>query len=236
MIIVIRAVASLYANIAYEKQYDHWRWDKSVPSGVNTYNLAFGAFLALSIVPLTIYRFTASAPDIRITSFPTDKSIFINASNWLQDVFDFLAREGKTLFDGITATIRAILDGLEIVLVQTPWPVVMVVIVVTAWRLAGWKVAVFTSAALAYLAFLGFWNQSMSTVALLGAAAFLCVVIGIPLGIWFGKSERAYTIARPVLDFMQTMPSFVYLIPVIAFFGTGKHQVSWRLSYLACRR
>ena len=62
----------------------------------------------------------------------------------------------------------------------------------------------------------------MATVALLGAAAFLCLVFGIPLGIWFGKNERAYSIALPVLDFMQTMPAFVYLIPIIAFFGTGK--------------
>ena len=54
------------------------------------------------------------------------------------------------------------------------------------------------------------------------AGAFLCVIIGIPLGIWFGKSKRAYAIAEPVLDFMQTMPAFVYLIPIIAFFGTGK--------------
>ena len=62
----------------------------------------------------------------------------------------------------------------------------------------------------------------MATVALLGAAAFLCLIFGIPLGIWFGKKDRAYQIALPVLDFMQTMPAFVYLIPIIAFFGTGK--------------
>ena len=80
----------------------------------------------------------------------------------------------------------------------------------------------FTGAALAYLALFGLWETSMVTVSLLGAAAFLCVLIGIPLGIWFGKSQRAYNAALPVLDFMQTMPAFVYLIPIIAFFGTGK--------------
>ena len=62
----------------------------------------------------------------------------------------------------------------------------------------------------------------MATVALLGAAAFICIAIGIPTGIWCAKSRRAYTVVRPILDFMQTMPAFVYLIPVIAFFGTGK--------------
>jgi glycine betaine/proline transport system permease protein len=83
-------------------------------------------------------------------------------------------------------------------------------------------VAIFTAAALAYLAFMGLWEMSMITVALIGTGAFLCVLFGIPLGIWFGKSSRAYRFAEPVLDFMQTMPAFVYLIPIIAFFGTGK--------------
>ena len=136
--------------------------------------------------------------------------------------FDWLSIEGAGVFDGIVAAITTVLDALETVFVDTPWPVVMTVIVVAAWRLAGPRVAVFTGAALAYLALFGLWETSMVTVALLGAAAFLCVLIGIPLGIWFGKDQRAYNAALPVLDFMQTMPAFVYLIPIIAFFGTGK--------------
>jgi glycine betaine/proline transport system permease protein len=65
------------------------------------------------------------------------------------------------------------------------------------------------------------WEPAMQTVALLGTAAMICVVVGIPLGIWFSRSDRAYAVARPILDLMQTMPSMVYLIPAIAFFGTG---------------
>jgi glycine betaine/proline transport system permease protein len=68
---------------------------------------------------------------------------------------------------------------------------------------------------------LGYWEVAMETVALVGAAVFICVIFGIPLGIWFGKSRRAYNAAEPVLDLMQTLPAFVYLIPIIAFFGTG---------------
>ena len=125
--------------------------------------------------------------------------------------------------DAVTPLVKvAPLSATETVFVDTPWPVVMTVIVVVAWRLAGPRVAVFTGAALAYLALFGLWETSMVTVSLLGAAAFLCVLIGIPLGVWFGKSQRAYNAALPVLDFMQTMPAFVYLIPIIAFFGTGK--------------
>jgi len=114
------------------------------------------------------------------------------------------------------------LDAVETVLVATPWPVVMAVIVIFAYRSAGIRVAIFTTAAMAYIAVLGFWEKSMATVALLGTASFLCVAIGIPLGVWFARSQRAFNFARPILDLMQTMPSFVYLIPIIAFFGTGK--------------
>jgi glycine betaine/proline transport system permease protein len=73
-----------------------------------------------------------------------------------------------------------------------------------------------------YLGVLGFWEKSMETVSLLGTAAFICIVFGIPLGIWCAKNNRLYAVVRPILDLMQTMPSFVYLIPVIAFFGIGK--------------
>lgn len=98
----------------------------------------------------------------------------------------------------------------------------MTVIVAIAWRLAGRRIALLTAAGLSYLAIFGYWEKSMITVALLGTAALLCVVVGVPLGILCGKNDRIYAFVKPVLDFMQTMPSFVYLIPITAFFGTGK--------------
>ena len=222
MLVALRIVQGFYANLAYEKRYLAWRGDPLVASGLNWRVAASGAVLWLAIVPLTLYRFTVSKPHELIVRFPMDREIFAPVADEIEDWFDWLATHGAGVFDGITHTIRAVLDGLEVALVQTPWPVVMLVIVVTAWRLAGPRVAIFTAASLAYLAVLGMWEVSMATVALLGAAAFLCLVFGIPLGIWFGKNERAYSIALPVLDFMQTMPAFVYLIPIIAFFGTGK--------------
>ena len=220
--IILRIVQGFYANITYEKRYLVWRGNPLIPSGFSWNTAAFGGLLWLAIVPLTLYRFTVTKPLEFITEFPMKQQVFTPVANEMEGWFDWLATHGAGVFDGVTQSIRAILDGLEVVLVQTPWPVVMLVIVVTAWRLAGPRIAIFTAASLAYLAFLGLWEVSMATVALLGAAAFLCLVFGIPLGIWFGKSEKAYAVALPVLDFMQTMPAFVYLIPIIAFFGTGK--------------
>ncbi len=236
LMIVIKVIEGFYANVAYEKQYLKWRANASTPSGISRASLVFGGVLMIVIWPLTLFRFTVTNPDAKIgsmmqsvfngqftiTEFPVKKEYFAPIATWLDGGFDWLAINFGDVFDGVTVAIRWVLDGLEVILIQTPWPVVMLVIIVMAFRLAGPRVAVFTAASLLYLAFMGLWEISMITVALIGAGAFLCVLFGIPLGIWFGKSKRAYTFAEPVLDFMQTMPAFVYLIPIIAFFGTGK--------------
>lgn len=183
--------------------------------------MVWGIVLALIIAPLTVYRFTVEDVTEWLTTFPANPDIYGNTARWLEDVIDAAAVAGAGAFDGIVLGVRRVLDGISLALIGTPWPVVMAVICVVAWRSAGPRVAVFTAAALAYIAFLGYWEIAMETVALVGAAVFLCVIIGIPLGIWFGKSPRAYRFAEPVLDLMQTLPAFVYLIPIIAFFGTG---------------
>ena len=228
LLIGLRLIQGFYANLRYEKQYLNWRANPSgTAAGVSWVRAGLGSLLWLVIVPLTLYRFTVGKIDPELEPYvagvPIEKgTYYAPMSDWLDAGFDWLSVEGAGVFDGVVAAISAVVGALETVLVDAPWPVVMTVIVVIAWRLAGPRVAVFTAAALAYLALFGLWETSMVTVALLGAAAFLCVLFGIPLGIWFGKNQRAYNAAQPVLDFMQTMPAFVYLIPIIAFFGTGK--------------
>lgn len=236
LMLAIKLIEGLYANYAYEAQYLSWRSGQKVQTGLRQSGIWFGLIGILAIWPLTLIRFTVAKPEefvasltggllgdkLTITEFPVGKEYFAILAKKGDAGFDWLANNFGDVFDGVTAGIRWVLDGLEILLIQTPWPVVMFVTVIMALRLAGPRVAIFTAASLAYLAFMGLWELAMITVALIGAGAFLCVVIGIPLGIWFGKSKRAYTFAEPVLDFMQTMPAFVYLIPIIAFFGTGK--------------
>jgi len=236
LLLAIKVVEGLYANYAYEAQYLRWRSGRKAASGLSGRAVLFGAVGLIAIWPLTLLRFTAARPDeaaakavggllgdsVPIERFPVEREYFAYLSKMGDEGFDWLANNFGDVFDGVTAGIRWVVNGLEVVLIQTPWPVVMFVTVVMALRLAGPRVAIFTAASLAYLAFMGLWELAMITVALIGAGAFLCVLIGIPLGIWFGKSRRAHAIAEPVLDFMQTMPAFVYLIPIIAFFGTGK--------------
>jgi glycine betaine/proline transport system permease protein len=221
-LLAIIVLQGFLANLAYEKKYCRWRINKAEPSGFSLASLLFGVAVLAMIYPLTLYRYTVEKPVKWLIKFPSDQSVYSSISNWMDASFDLVALKGASFFDGITSAISLLLDTLEVILVDTPWPVTMMVILVMAWRLAGPRVAIFTLAALAYLAFLGFWEKSMSTVALLGAAATICVLIGVPLGIWCAKNRYVYATTEPALDFMQTMPAFVYLIPIIAFFGTGK--------------
>ena len=233
LLAVFKLAQGLWANAVYERQYSRWRIDPAVvESGFSTKRMVLGLILAAAIAPLTIYRFTVSAPAEILNTFPEREvsSLFLSGENdtlfsviatWLEARIDAAAIAGAGAFDSVTAGVRSVLDALTVALNGTPWPVVMVVICVVAFRAAGPRVAIFTAASLAYIAFLGYWEIAMETVALVGAAVLICVVVGIPLGIWFGKSRRAYNAAEPVLDLMQTLPAFVYLIPIIAFFGTG---------------
>lgn len=233
LLAVFKLAQGVYANVAYEKQYSRWRIDpENTESGQKQNNTILGAVLTAAIAPLIIYKFTVSNSLSVLDEFPEQQvssavlgegngTLFGAVASWMEARIDAAANAGGDVFDGIVAGVRTVLDGLTLALNGSPWPVVMLVIAVMAYRAAGPRVAIFTVAAMAYTALLGYWSLAMETVALVGAAVLLCVVIGIPLGIWFGKSQRAYRMAEPVLDLMQTLPAFVYLIPIIAFFGTG---------------
>lgn len=102
-----------------------------------------------------------------------------------------------------------------------PWPAMITAIGLLAWRLAGWRVSMFSVAALLAIGFVGLWSSAMETLALVTTSVVLAVAIGVPLGVLSARSALADALMRPVLDGMQTMPSFVYLVPAIMFFSLG---------------
>jgi glycine betaine/proline transport system permease protein len=169
-----------------------------------------------------VYRFSARQVAGFIATFPTTREIELYTARSIDRTVDWLVLNFETLFDAITHAVRLVLNFLELVFIGTPWPVMTLLLVLLAWRVAGRKVAVFTVLALAYIGFFGFWEKSMSTISLVGASVCICFIFGTPLGIWSAKSPRVDTILKPILDFMQTIPSFVYLVPAIAFFSIGK--------------
>ena len=173
---------------------------------------------------------------IPIGEFPVGKEHFSILTLHGDKGLGSLAVRFSGVFDGITAKIRWTLDGIEVLLIDTPWPVVMVAIVVMAVRLAGPRVGDFTAATLTDLAFMGLWAMSMITVALIGTGRFLCILFGIPLGIWFGKSAHAYRFAEPILNFMQTMPLLFTLFHLLCFLAQESNRVYWQQSLLKCDR
>ncbi|MGO9038933.1 MAG: ABC transporter permease [Steroidobacteraceae bacterium] len=221
LLAVVKLAEGVFANAAYERRYTAWRTNRSVSVGIAPPNVLLAVLLVAAMYPMTLYRFTATHVPESLTRVPVDRRWFSAIAAWIDGAFDLAYRIGSGGFDGIRDALRAVVRVLEMLLLGTPWPVVMTVLVAIAWRLAGRRVGLLTAAAIAYLAVLGLWELSMQTVALLGTAAIICVALGIPLGIWLSKSARASALARPVLDLMQTMPALVYLIPAIAFFGTG---------------
>jgi glycine betaine/proline transport system permease protein len=152
---------------------------------------------------------------------------FASLIEWLQNNLG-------PLFDAITAVIRTTTNGLEeVLLFLPPWAMVLV-LTALAWWLSSRGVAIFTFLGMGLLTEgefvlfgtefalgMGYWAATMQTLALILTASLFSLLIGIPLGIWAAKSETVDRIVRPILDFMQTMPSFVYLIPAVVLFGLG---------------
>lgn len=125
------------------------------------------------------------------------------------------------LFDQISAYISIFLKGFESFLLWLPPELIAIVIAIIAWRTAGRGIAIFSLIGLLYLGSVNIWDAAMQTLAVVLVATVFSIIIGVPIGIWCAKNDRVDRIVRPILDFMQTLPSFVYLIPTILLFGIG---------------
>jgi glycine betaine/proline transport system permease protein len=146
----------------------------------------------------------------------------IPLGDWIAAGVEYLQDNAAGAFDGISAVIGAIVDGVESALLFLPGWLVAAVIVLIALSRVGWRFAIFSALSLILIVGMGLWEETMSTLALILSATAVSLVIGVPLGIWASRSDRVETALRPVLDLMQTLPPFVYLIPAAMFFGIGK--------------
>lgn len=161
--------------------------------------------------------------------------IKIEIGKYVEDAIDWISVEAAGFFDGITNGVDVIVEGFQGLLMAPPfWVITILFAILMYWLNArkvglftkdGWKsaggIAIFTIIGLTLLNFMGYWEETMETTALVVASALIAIVIGIPLGIWAAKNNRVDQVIRPILDFMQTMPPFVYLIPAILFFSVG---------------
>ncbi|WP_411103964.1 ABC transporter permease/substrate binding protein [Streptomyces sp. cmx-4-9] len=140
---------------------------------------------------------------------------------WVDSGVDFLQRHLSWLFDAISALVTGLYDGIDAVL-AAPAPLLFAgILAVAAWWLRGLLAGLLAFAGFALVDSVGLWSEAMSTLSLVLVATLVTLVFAIPLGIWASRSDRVSAVLRPVLDFMQTMPAMVYLIPGIIFFGVG---------------
>ena len=139
----------------------------------------------------------------------------------VSDLVDWLLATVPWLFDGISSVMQALVDGLTSVLTGPPAWVVIVVLTLFAVAVRGWGLALYAALAFTLVLSLELWEETMQTLGLVLVAAALAAVVAIPLGVLAARSRTVSTVARPVLDAMQTTPVFVYLIPAVFFFGVG---------------
>jgi glycine betaine/proline transport system permease protein len=155
-----------------------------------------------------------------ITTFdPLDPEIPVGDT--IEDAVDWVIRTFGIVFDAIKAALESTFLATMDVLQWPPFWLMIVLFAALAWTVRSWKFAVFTVLGFYLVAAMGVWDQAMYTLAMVLVAAAIAVLLSIPLGIWAAKSEAVSNTIRPVLDFMQTMPPLVYLIPMVAMFSIG---------------
>lgn len=148
--------------------------------------------------------------------------IDIPVGRFFEFIIQWMIDNWSGFFDAVTISVRATLSAFEAILMY-PHPLIMIgVLTAAAWYISGKGVALFTAAGLFLIEGMSLWAETMDTLALIFTAVIIALMIGIPVGIWASKNDIAEKIVRPVLDFMQTMPAFVYLIPAVLFFQLGK--------------
>ncbi|MBO9434964.1 choline ABC transporter permease subunit [Ruegeria sp. R13_0] len=137
-------------------------------------------------------------------------------------VFEWLQEIGEPFFDWLSWVLEALIDGILWVL-QTPHPLIVVgVFVGITWLLQrNWKVCLFVALGFLFILNQGYWEETTESLTLVLSACLVCMAIGVPIGIAAAHRPKLYVGMRPVLDLMQTLPTFVYLIPAIVFFGIG---------------
>ena len=168
-------------------------------------------FLAVSFIIVSIWGTEMGFPaDVgRAIADKVDETVF------------WITRNGDFLFDPMSNAVLKFLLWIETLFLWLPWPMLLLGVMLLAWKLAGRNTAIFALCALSAIGLVGMWPSAMETMALIVVAVTISIAIAIPLGIVAARSDRLDALLRPILDGMQTMPSFVYLVPAVMFFGIG---------------
>lgn len=155
-----------------------------------------------------------------MTEFPSFLQLPLDT--WIDRGVAWLTVVGDPVFMVIRNGMLVPLVHMEKFFLAVPWYVIILAVALIAWRVTGWRLAVGSIAGLMFIGMLGLWTHAMKTLTLVTAGTILAVAVAVPVGIAMARSNRMERVIRPLLDLMQTMPSFVYLVPALMFFEMGK--------------
>ncbi len=146
----------------------------------------------------------------------------IPIGDWIAALIDVVKNNAQGFFDGLSAVIQFCVDGLSHLMEAVPGPLLILLFMALVWLLRrSWKLSLFVGVALLFIINQGYWQQTLETLSLVIFATAISMLIGVPLGIAAAHRDWLFQALRPVLDLMQTLPTFVYLIPTLVLFGLG---------------
>lgn len=140
---------------------------------------------------------------------------------WVEHGLDWLVSNFRPVFQAVRLPVDATLQAIEGSLQSVPALLLIVILTLIAWQAAGRRLAIGTLISLTVVGLIGAWTEAMITLSLVLTSVLFCMAIGLPMGIWLARSDRAADTVRPILDAMQTTPAFVYLVPIVMLFGIG---------------
>ncbi|MBO8158635.1 proline/glycine betaine ABC transporter permease [Thermosyntropha sp.] len=145
----------------------------------------------------------------------------IPLAEWTDKFIAYLTLHCSDTTQSIADFLEKLILGIKNFLVMIPPELFIFIVAALAWWLAGRRMGIFTLIGLFFVYNIQLWDATMATLAMIISAVLFCILLGLPLGILAAKNKTAYKIITPILDFMQTLPAFVYLLPAIPFFGLG---------------
>lgn len=145
----------------------------------------------------------------------------IPLDKWVSLILDWIVTNYRPFFQALKAPVELTLDGFESLLGSLHPLVVIAVLTIISWKTRGKGLAVGTFCSLLFVGFLGLWQETMTTLAMVLSSVLFCVLVGIPMGVLAAQTPRFDKVLKPILDGMQTTPAFVYLVPIVMLFSIG---------------
>ena len=216
-----KAVDNTESGTLWQRLNSSWQGIWSTTLGkIGVYLLGFGI---LMLVVFALYQSVPAGEDPGAAiDYPKDWSFGSEVMRAIDDVVDWIIVKGDAFFDGInTVVLQGVLLPLKKYFLWLPWWSIILVTGTLAWFTSGRRIAIMSTIFLSLMTIMGFLDRANETMAITITSTFICIIFGLPIGIIASRSDRFEGILRPVLDMMQTMPSFVYLVPALMLFGLG---------------